>query len=505
MFESRLVTVVTGILLIAGLQSVDQIFAYGDQEIILVTPNLDDDDRDGRADATDSIINGPQDRRDLTPIQLPVPAAKNNLSFSGSGADLYRVLEITESSSGGATVWIEAKGPKSSNSMATLVLSTNSLTNASREFQLNIRPFVLSCNVDPVSEVFISDLASSIPVIKQLEAYFEEIPNAPKLTVVDKGGYKEIDEWIQDTSEIGSFLGTSIHAAIAGLRSNRYWPVPGCLDRRFSEIFSGPDRCVLKLGDALPHRAYIDWFGNLERTPPCVGPDGRSFPMGRILTGRQKQLSMHDEVMAFLKDQEIQWPPIVLDTSFLWVGHVDEIVNFIPTDTGFKALIASPSLGRKLFEDLRSQGHRDAVILQNLLDKNGNNLEITVSSLLHDLSIMKTNDAAAETMTANRQKLMHEMNLDEDDVIDLPIIFMREKGEPVWPNPVNGIVINNHYIVSKPHGPIVGGEDAIEEAYREAFAGTDTILHFVDAWDALSKKGGDIHCGTNTVRYRLKP
>jgi len=51
--------------------------------------------------------------------------------------------------------------------------------------------------------------------------------------------------------------------------------------------------------------------------------------------------------------------------------------------------------------------------------------EVTVSNFLNDSNIMAINDAAAEVMIANRRKLMFEMSLEEEDIIDLPIIFMK--------------------------------------------------------------------------------
>jgi protein-arginine deiminase len=399
-------------------------------------------------------------------------------------------------------VWIEAKGPKSASSEATLILSSGSVNDESLRFHVDVKPFVLNCNTDPVKEVFISDIEASIPVINQLETHFENIPKAPKLTVVKKGDYEKLDPWIQDATEIGGFEGTTISAAIAGLRGKHGWAVPVNLDNRFAEVFCGPDRCVLQIGEALPDREYIDWFGNLELTPPFVGSDGIAYPLGRILVGSQNGLTMHDDVMTFLRTQERQWPPIVLDTGFLWIGHVDEIVNFIPSDMGYKALVASPTLGRELLEELASRGQGDASILKDLKSRTNEPAEITVESILTDSDIMTINDSAEKIMIANRRKLKREMNLADDDIIDLPIMFWKKKGEPLWPNPVNGLVISNHYFISMPHGPIIDGKDVIEEAYREAFGGTGLVLHFTDAWNALSKRGGDIHCGTNTVRYR---
>ena len=132
------------------------------------------------------------------------------------------------------------------------------------------------------------------------------------------------------------------------------------LDRYFVTAFPGPNRCVLHIGEPLADRRWMDWFGNLESTPPFIDQNGKAFPWGRILVGRQskgkfateKDLTMQDAVMDFLKNQEVQWPPIVLDTGFLQIGHIDEIINFVPTDTGFKVMLASPTRGRHLLERL---------------------------------------------------------------------------------------------------------------------------------------------------------
>jgi protein-arginine deiminase len=503
MLKRELLIAFLAAILLGGCQALDGDHPSEQQKVILVTPNLDDDDGDGKPDASDEIINGPADRQDLTRIQIPATILKHEYRFSGPGADLYRVLEITESSSSDAIVWIEAKEPRSAGSRATLMFSEDAWNSQSHHAQLDIRPFVLSCNIEPVKEVFISDVEASAPVISQLEAHFESIPNAPILTVVNRGKYERLDPWIQDATEIGGFADTTISVAIAGLRGKHGWALPVNLDNRFSEVFCGPDRCVLHVGEALPNRDYIDWFGNLELTPPFVGADGTVYPLGRILVGSQNGLTMHDEVMTFLRAQEKQWPPITLDTGFLWIGHVDEIVNFIPTDTGFKALVASPTLGRELLEELNRQGHGDAVILKGLVARTGEPAEITVESVLTDSDITTINDSAEKVMIANRRNLRREMNLTEDDIIDLPVMFWKKKGEPLWPNPVNGLVIGSHYIISMPRGPMIDGRDAIEEAYRRAFNGTGLVLHFIDAWNALSKRGGDIHCGTNTVRRRL--
>ena len=138
-FERTLANVMLGILLLSGCQSMDRNPVSEDQGIILVTPNLDDDDGDGIPDAADSIINGLADRKDLTSIQMPASVSKHDLHFSGPGADLYRVVEITQSPSDKATVWIEAKGPKSIDSKATLFVSGNGSNSVRGEYHLDVK------------------------------------------------------------------------------------------------------------------------------------------------------------------------------------------------------------------------------------------------------------------------------------------------------------------------------------------------------------------------------
>ena len=207
---------------------------------------------------------------------------------------------------------------------------------------------------------------------------------------------------------------------------------------------------------------------------------------------------MQDPVMDFLRDQKVQWPPIVMDTSFLMIGHVDEIVNFIPAKSGFKAILASPILGRELLERLSDDGYGDKILLKGKTKK-----EITVDMTLSNAKLMAANDSASKIMVNNRNKLMRELNLVETDLIELPI-FIKPNGLVLWPNPVNGLVLGDFYIAPKPFGPILEGRDYIEEFCREAFAKTKTVVHFLDVYDRYSMGAGEIHCGTNAIRNRAR-
>ena len=99
----------------------------------------------------------------------------------------------------------------------------------------------------------------------------------------------------------------------------------------------------------------INSTGNLETIPPYTHK-GRSYPAGRIITGRHgSRLSAHT---AFLKAQRAQ-VPLVLDAGWLGVGHVDEFVQFLPADTprGWKIGIADPEGALAVLRRAQRDGH----------------------------------------------------------------------------------------------------------------------------------------------------
>ena len=505
MLETKGLILCVSIVLWSSFQSLMANHAGTDRGIIFVTPNLDDDDGDGKPDAEDEIVNGSRDWEDLTAIQVPQSVLGGRPVFTGTGAELYRVVEIKASDSTKATVYIEAKGPRSDRSAATLNFQEDSAPRIS--FEINVKPFILTSSVDPAREIFIVRIPESESAIEGLESILATIPKAPALTVlgVEKGS--DIDVWIQDATEIGVFPNTTISAAFAGLRGKHNNPKMQAekLDQHFVDIFRGSDRCVLSIGEPLPKRRWIDWFGNLESTPPFADTDGKTFPWGRILVGRQRELGMHDAIMQFLKFQNLQWPPIVLDTSFLLIGHVDEIVNFVPTKTGFKVILASPQLGYELLERLAQNGHKDEVLLAEKAYFRGKfHAETTVGATLQNTKVLTANKNAVEIMAANRERLKRAMNLTDTDIIDLPVV-MTPQGWTLWPNPVNGLVLDTHYIAPRPFGPMVGGRDMVEEAIRAQFARTEIKVHFLDVFDAYSSELGETHCGTNAIRHRTQP
>src|SRR5438093_5934593 len=145
---------------------------------------------------------------------------------------------------------------------------------------------------------------------------------------------------MQDCMEVGySNLPTSGYRAVMRAPRNRPLQV-------FPKALLNRDMGYHEPGSLSPFNTF-DSTGNLEATPPVSNKAGKKFPFGRIYfggVGRGTQ-EIDPETREFLQKQIVQ-APISIDTSWLTVGHVDEILSFVPAggSKGFKMLIASPRL-----------------------------------------------------------------------------------------------------------------------------------------------------------------
>jgi protein-arginine deiminase len=363
-----------------------------------------------------------------------------------------------------------------------------------------VAPFLIPSPLDPVERMLIVSHANTREAVKALEGFAHE--TGLKLYVHQ--AKPPCDQWMQDTIEPGVFAFPAAEgvrqaqAALSGLRKD-FGSWSAALDQQVVERLR--EDGVITLAPGVPRRGtrWIDWYGNLEVTPPHTDKSGRRIPYDRILTGRQRDLGMHPGVMKFLQAQALQWPPVVVDTSWLMIGHVDEVVNFVPAKTtaGFKVLLPSPRAARDLLDALLVKGLGELPVFENTRGAT------TVRRLRDQTAASKENLAIDETIDGIRKQLREELNLDDADFVRLPVLFAR--GGAVIPNAVNSAVVNGHVLAPEPRGPRQEGKDLFEEAIRDALAGCDVCVVFVDAWRAYHAAGGEFHCGTNTFRRLRDP
>lgn len=68
------------------------------------------------------------------------------------------------------------------------------------------------------------------------------------------------------------------------------------------------------------------------------------------------------------------------------------------------------------------------------------------------------------------------------------------------PAAINGIVTGKQYLSPKPWGPVVNGADVIEEAVKAAYRWAGMGVTFIDDYLSHHIGGGEIHCGSKTLR-----
>ena len=293
----------------------------------------------------------------------------------------------------------------------------------------------------------------------------------------------------------------------------------------------------------------LNSMGNLETVPP-YSHGGRSFPAGRIIMGERKDSGSKPAaaMRTLLKSQGFQ-DPLLLDTSWLHVGHVDEFVQFLPADTprGWRIGIADPEAGLRLLREAQAAGH-GATRMFSVPGSAGTPApKETVDQALASPWLVKDNTLAAERIAANLEVLKRETGVTDAEVVRVPALYTRgaeqgERGDRVprlsrmgagevpdavsrygqqevvgdrkrdaapgtvmtsayVPGAVNGIVLGrNRYLAPRQWGPVIGGRDVFTAAVNAAYARAGMKVSYLDDWYTYHLGQGEVHCGTNTLR-----
>jgi hypothetical protein len=348
------------------------------------------------------------------------------------------------------------------------------------------------------------------------EATDDGVTNAERLL---KPGQKveapfSTDRWMQDCMEIG-YSCVPGHRIDAVMRARRNRPL-----RQMPQSLLGPDfgfhAPVGTSGDNT-----FDSNGNLECTPP----HGK-YKWGRIYYGSGRPNEKFcDEIKQFLEKQEVQ-KPIPLETGWLSVGHVDEMLTFVPVPTAAKArgdfpyklVIACPRRAYELLEKKENRENwrqggmfvRDAKpIRYQGKEIRRKNIEEFLTDGLPELKLRASELKICNTRQAfyaldkARETLQKEMGLQDTDIIRAPMIFYpnaRGEYDALTTGTVNMLVINNHCIIPKPFGPIIMGRDLFEKDLEDQLVALGLTVKWIDDWDEYHVGHGEVHCGTNTLR-----
>jgi protein-arginine deiminase len=488
--------------------------------------NNNDSDQDTKTpDHADDVVNGPNDLKDLAVIKVrKIPGLTEDFQagVSVDEASLSRVrlfllslegeyfpldlrsdkninpLQLTRTD---LELRIEANsyadGDWSGEADVTITVKSPEEEVLSDSVKLKVAPFLLLSNIQKGKSLYVREYP------ERNEAFLQSLKELvlkadAELVVVPAGKpYNRHQIWLQDTLEIGysEMPGQRMNVV---LKANR----DRSLDNYARDGLLGPDFGWIQVGmyrkefgGGRGGNGWLDWYGNLEVTPPLPG-----FPLGRIYYGYNpegpEEASLNPEIVKMLEAQGIQASALRLDTGWLLIKHVDEVISFLPGGKNgfpYKSLVVDTKAMYALLDKWMDKNLGDVPML-DIYKKNE-----TIKSF-HSNKALKAYNLALqeERIEPNIDLLKKELGLREEDFIRVPSLFDKD-GMSVIPNMVNSTILNGHIFIVAPNGPVIDGKDLLEEEMRRLLDGLPLTPYFLDA-NLYHRWGGEVHCATNVRR-----
>ncbi|XP_044625738.1 protein-arginine deiminase type-4 isoform X3 [Equus asinus] len=362
-----------------------------------------------------------------------------------------------------------------------------------------VAPWIMTPNTQPPEEVYVCRVLENEDFLKSVSALAKKAKC--KLTVCSEEENQD-DQWMQDEMEVGYIQAP--HKMLPVVfdsprnRGLKEFPI---------KCVRGPDFGYVTRGAQTEEITDLDSFGNLEVSPP-VTVAGKTYPLGRVLIGSSSYPShesqeMHQALRDFLVAQQVQ-APVELYSDWLYVGHVDEFMTFVPAHKkGFRLLLASPRSCYKLFQELLKEGHGEALLFEGVTKRKRQKIK----DILSNKKLREQNSYVESCIDWNREVLKRELGLTERDIIDIPQLFKLQqdskgthKAEALFPNMVNMLVLGKHLGIPKPFGPVIHGRCCLEEKVRSLLEPLGLHCTFIDDFSSYHVRHGEVHCGTNVRR-----
>jgi protein-arginine deiminase len=520
--------------------------------------NVDDDDQDGVRDSDDEIVNGEADAADLAPIVLQgwsdAPdgttgaltldaLSSGNVRIFKKGKDGTWILVLgafgpctdvdcqlvasvaltTDEVRAGVELGIEGRdfrrslAPESWTGMVELgyflmdsekkTLTTAKRPDGMARAKLRVAPWVLNDNLSAFDKLWSSKGSSE---------FVSGIKKAVAPTAMDYEAYSTwSDQWTQDFFQTAWTSIPGPNGTVRGMRvaNPRPWGNGTKLPISWLQSnYLGPDRGVVTIYDKPKSGGTYDSHGNHDAIPP-YSKGAESYPFGRIFTGS----GVLSETRDFYDAQGLQAPRFHVVSSWLVVGHIDEFVSFVPANTlrGWKLLVASPRLARAMLTEQAGKGYGGAVMFAGKMKYGPKDYydptlpaDVTIDDVLADVDLMQWSEDAQGHIDEGRDALQEEIGLDDDEIIELPILFTDEEGGKVayGPGTVNMLVFGDRVVPPDPFGPEIEGVDFFKQdlldrlgtpTHQLGSTGEGLTVRFTDDWYTYHLLLGEVHCGTN--------
>jgi protein-arginine deiminase len=521
-------------------------------------------------DAADTIVNGSIDAADLArlrtvPMSRAGRSATATVAVSGAGAaartrvfvrsgKTWKLLKATTKLTtaqvrAGVELGIEAtdiiRKASTWNGLATVKLTvTDGPRKSADTVVLKVAPLLTHHPVQRAQTVLVTRKNGTSPDAKESQRFVtdlrREVEAAGITDPVFAFSYPRDSEaediWAQDFFEPAYLSMPGAGGKPVGMRillrsPQNHLPSGRPSGRQLYERLRGPGVGVVEVRGM---KTSEDWslssMGNLETIPP-YGP----YRAGRIVMGqRSSKVKPSAALLSLLAAQGAQ-SPLLLDTSFLAIAHVDEFVHFVPANTprGWRIAIADPDAGMAVLRAVAAGGS-GAVKLTSAPKRPelwGNPPDTTVAQALADPGFVADNTLAATKIKANIALLKKATGVTDAEFVRVPMLFHQACDDCAdgafasaritpraaaaapprslvarLPSAVNGVLLApDRYLAPKQFGPVVGGVDVFAAAVTEAYRAAGVTVSYVDDWYAYHAGKGDIHCGTNVLRAYPAP
>jgi protein-arginine deiminase len=488
--------------------------------------NSDDDDRNGRRDHRDAVLNGDGDRLDLAPLLLrgvagthgservrlqltPVAAAERVRIFRESGellwdsgtgdlflSDIAADVPLRLESTTGRTV--EWDGELT----ITAILESDLGELARDEVRFRAAPTIFPDDTLPARVLYVMHIEhfANAPNTALWNALSSGLPDFVQLYGVDEDTYGA-DRWVQDNMQVG-------YVQLPGRVQYDYLQTERQTGQFGLEALLPYELLHEDLGFAYPsgRATSLNYGGNFEVAPPHG-----VYPLGRLLVGggdegtiigQAYEDHMADEQRGWLEAQGLQGPALELSSEWLAVGHIDEIFLVIPAPLagGWRIVIASPALARSALESLAAAGGGERVVFAR------REQQTTVAAILGDADLISFNQAAQARIDGIRVLLRDALGIGDDAFIDVPVLY-----EPVWydgfafgvaynPGVQNLVSAGDALFIPDPEGPSDGSSDVWQQQIRADLEPLGLTVTFVDVFESYHVLMGEAHCGINVER-----
>ena len=220
------------------------------------------------------------------------------------------------------------------------------------------------------------------------------------------------------------------------------------------------------------------------------------------------------ETMDFYAAQRVQAPVVVVNTTWLAVGHCDEILSYVPAKTprGWKLLYGNDKMAIEMFTQLQKDGNGAVELFAGRTVYRGDaqmKTQPTIDTVMADADLIQSSQAAHVKTDAAVELVKGELGLTEDELVPIPFLTedLSTNEMIAWqPGTVNSLVMYDHIMVPNTYGPIVGGADVFAKDLQDRL-GTDKLglgsdgkgmkVHLIDDWYGYHLNMGEVHCGTN--------